>query len=65
MSAVVAVLSLALSLALLLVPGGVLLVPFTLGAFLLALAGVLGGLGDRTVSKHDPVMSPRSWRDGS
>jgi hypothetical protein len=61
---VVAVLSLVLSLALLLVPGGVLLVPFTLGGFLLALAGVLGGLESHTVSQHDAAMSPRSWREG-
>jgi hypothetical protein len=64
MSALVAVLSLFGSLALLLVPGGVLLVPFTAGAFLLALTGVLGGFGNRTVTQHDPEMNPRRWRDG-
>ena len=57
MSALVAVLSLLGTLALLLVPGGVLLVPFTLGGFLLALTGVLGGLGNRTVAQHDPRMT--------
>jgi hypothetical protein len=45
MNALVAVLSLLGTLALLLVPGGVLLVPFTLGGFLLALTGVLEGSG--------------------
>jgi hypothetical protein len=65
MSALVAVLSLALTLALLLVPGGVLFAPFSLGLFLLALTGVLGGVRDRTVCQHDPAMTPRSWRDGS
>lgn len=65
MSALVAVLSLLGTLALLLVPGGVLLVPFTLGGFLLALTGVLGGLENRTVAQHDPEMDPRGWRDGA
>jgi hypothetical protein len=60
-----AVLSLALSFALLLVPGGVLLVPFTLGLFLLAVTGVLGGLKNTTVHQHNPTINPRSWRDGS
>jgi hypothetical protein len=65
MAALIAVLSLLGSLALLLVPGGVLLVPFTLGGFLLALTGVLGGLENRTVVQHDPEMNPRRWRDGA
>jgi hypothetical protein len=65
MSALVAVLSLALTLALLLLPGGVLFAPFSLGLFLLALTGVLGGVEDRTVRQHDPAMTPRSWREGS
>jgi hypothetical protein len=65
MTAVVALLSLGLSLALVLVPGGVLFAPFALGGFLLALAGVIGGTKNRTVQQHDPVVDPRGWRDGS
>jgi hypothetical protein len=53
------------TLALLAVPGGVLFAPFPLGLFLLALVGVLGGLEDRTVRQHDPVLDPRRWRNGS
>ena len=34
------------------------------GLFLLALVGVLSGVSDRTVSQHDPSMSPRGWRGG-
>ena len=64
MSALVALLSLA-HFNLLLVPGGVLFDPFSLGLFLLALTGVLGGVEDRTVRQHDPAMTPRSWREGS
>lgn len=64
MSALVAALSLVASAALLLVPGGVLLIPLTLGGFALALAGVLGQVGDRTVAQHDPAVNPRGWRDG-
>ncbi len=63
MIAFVAVSSLALTLGVLLVPGGVLLAPFTFGAFLLALAGVLGGVGDRTGRQHEPNSNPRSWRE--
>jgi hypothetical protein len=44
MSALAAVLSLVLSLALLLVPGGVLFLPLSLGGFLVSLAGVLAGV---------------------
>jgi hypothetical protein len=62
MSALAAVLSLVLSLALLLVPGGVLFLLLSLGGFLLALGGVLTGLQDHTVHQHEPAMSPRSWR---
>ena len=65
MNALVAVLSLLGSLVLLLVPGGVLFAPFSLGLFLLALTGVLGGLGNRSVAQHDPEMNPRGWRDGA
>jgi hypothetical protein len=35
------------------------------GAFLLALAGVLSGLEDQTVRQHDPPMDPTGWRNGS
>jgi hypothetical protein len=62
MSALAAVLSLVLSIALLLVPGGVLFLPLSLGGFLLALAGVFSGVTDRTVHQHEPAMTPRSWR---
>lgn len=58
MSALLAVLSLLGSLALLLVPGGVLFVPFTLGLFLLALTGVLGGLENRTVASTTRLRGP-------
>ena len=62
---VIAVLSLLGGAASLLVPGGVLLAPVLLGAALLALAGALGGLEDRSVRQHDPAMDPEAWRDGS
>jgi hypothetical protein len=61
----IAVLSLSGAVAVLLVPGGVLLAPFLLGAALLALAGGLGGLENRTVRQHEPTMNPTGWRDGS
>jgi hypothetical protein len=64
-SAVVATLSLLLTLALLPVPGGIILAIFPLGLFALALLGVLAGLEDRTVRQHDPSMNPTAWRDGS
>jgi hypothetical protein len=35
------------------------------GAFLLALVGVLSGLEDQTVRQHDPAMDPKGWRNGS
>ena len=47
-----------------LVPGSVLFAPFFLGLALLALTGVLGGLGDRSVRQHNPPMNPRGWRGG-
>jgi hypothetical protein len=45
--------------------GGVLFALFLFGLFLLALVGVLGGLEDRTVRQHDPVLDPARWRNGS
>jgi hypothetical protein len=63
MSAFVAISSLALTLGLLLVPGGALLAPFALALFLLALTGVLGERGDRTVRQHEPATNPRGWRE--
>ena len=65
MSALIAVGSLVALVALLIAPGGVILAPFVFGLFLLALVGVLGGLGDRTVRQHNPKTNPRGWRDGS
>ena len=61
----IAVLSLIGAGASLLVPGGVLLAPVLLGAAVLALIGVLGGLEDRSVRQHDPPMNAKGWRDGS
>lgn len=61
----IAVLSLLGAVALLLVPGGVLIASFLLGAALLALTGGLGGLENRSVRQHDPPMNPTGWRDGS
>ena len=61
----VAVVSLFLTVASLLVIGGVLfalLLFFPL--FLLALAGVLAGLEDREVRQHNPSLNPSGWRDG-
>lgn len=64
MSAVLSVVLLFLLVATLPVMGAVLFAPFLLGAFLLALAGVLRGLQDRTVRQHDAVLDPKGWRDG-
>ena len=61
----IAVLSLLGAVAVLLVPGGVLIAPFLLGAALLALTGGLGGLENRSVRQHEPPMNPTGWRDGS
>ena len=61
----IAVLSLIGAGASLLVPGGVLLAPVLLGAAVLALIGVLGGLENRSVRQHDPPMNPKGWRGGS
>ena len=63
-SALVAVASLMLTVALLPVPGGVLFAMFTFGLFLLAMGGVFAGLEDRTVRQHDTSVNPRGWRDG-
>jgi hypothetical protein len=46
-------------------PFGVVFAPFTFGAFLLALAGVFGGLEDRTVRQRKPVLDAQRWRNGS
>ena len=61
----IAVLSLLGAVAVMLVPGGVLIAPFLLGAALLALTGGLGGLENRSVRQHEPPMNPTGWRDGS
>jgi hypothetical protein len=63
-SATVAVLALFLSLAFPLILGGVifaLLLFFPL--FLLAVAGLLDTVENRTVRQHDPPMDPSGWRD--
>jgi hypothetical protein len=60
-----AVAALFLGVALLPVWGGVVLALVPLGLFLLALVGVLGGLDDRTVQQHEPVLDPTRWRNGS
>ncbi|TML17197.1 MAG: hypothetical protein E6G33_03585 [Actinobacteria bacterium] len=65
MSSVLAVFSLFLAAAFVPVVGAALLVLILLGVFVLALVGVVGRLGDRTVHQHDPVLDPRGWRDGS
>jgi hypothetical protein len=60
-----AVAALFLSVATVPVVGGVLFALSLFALFLLALVGVLGGLEDRTVRQHDPVLDPRRWRNGS
>ena len=60
-----AVPALFLSVALLPLVGGVFFAALFFGLFLLALVGVLGGLGNRTVQQHDPVLDPKGWRNGS
>jgi hypothetical protein len=60
-----AVTALFLSVAMLPLIGGVLFAALFFGVFLLALVGVLGGLGNRTVQQHDPVLDPKGWRNGS
>jgi hypothetical protein len=55
-----------LTVASLLVVGGVIFALFIfLPLFLLALVGIVAGTKDRTVQRHDPPMSPSSWRHGS
>ena len=39
--------------------------PYLFGLFLLALAGVLGELRNRTARQHNPSMNTRRWRNGS
>jgi hypothetical protein len=63
--ALIALGSLALTVAFIPVIGGVLFAVFLFGLFLLALVGVIGGSEDRTVRQHDPVLDPRRWRNGS
>ena len=43
---------------------GVLLSLILVGAFLLAIVGVLDGLDDHTVVQHEPSMDPTGWRNG-
>jgi hypothetical protein len=63
--ALIAVSSLFLLVATLPIYGFVLVAPFILGLFLLALVGVLGELSDRSVQQHNPEMDPTGWRNGS
>jgi hypothetical protein len=66
MSAVVAAVSLFLTVAsLLAIPVGAIFAPFLFGLFLLALVGVFGGLEDRTVRQQRPVLDRERWRNGS
>jgi hypothetical protein len=66
LSSLVAVVSLFVTFASLLVIGGVVFALFLfLPLSLLALVGVLAGLEDRAVRQHNPSMNPREWRDGS
>jgi hypothetical protein len=66
MSAVVAAVSLFLTVAsLLAIPVGAIFAPFLFGLFLLALVGVFGGLEDRTVRQQKPVLDGERWRNGS
>ena len=46
----------------LLVLGGVLLTPFLLGLFLLALVGVLASRTDGRVERRDAKLDPTGWR---
>ena len=63
-STLLAVMSLFLAVALVPIVGGILFAFVLFGVFLLALVGVLGGLENRDVRQHEPVMDPTRWRDG-
>ena len=63
LSSLVALVSLALTIVLLPVPGGALFAMATFGLFLLALVGVIGGMDDQRVRQRHPPMSPTGWRD--
>ena len=65
MSALIAVVSLLLTVALLPVPGGVIFAPFTFGLFLLSLVGVVRGVDDRSVRQRNPRVDPTRWRGNS
>jgi hypothetical protein len=47
------------------IAGGVIFMPFLLGLWLLAVLGVFGGVEDRRVRQHDPVLDGKRWRNGS
>jgi hypothetical protein len=64
MTAVLATFLLFLTVATLPVMGGALFAPFLLGAFLLALVGVLRGVQDRTVRQRDVELDANGWRNG-
>jgi hypothetical protein len=66
MFGLIALVGLALFVATLPVPGGVLFAPLPLGLFLFGLAGVFVGSDDRSVRQRGGVVeNPRRWRDGS
>jgi hypothetical protein len=65
MSGVIAVLALALFVVSIPVIGAALFSLLFLGLFGLALVGVLGSFGDRSVRHHDAVVDPKGWRNGS
>ena len=66
LTSLVAVVSLLLGAASLIVLGGALLALFLFfPLFLLALVAVLSGLEDRTVRQYNPALNSRRWRDGS
>jgi hypothetical protein len=63
LNSLLALFSLALTIALLPVPGGAIFAPFTFGLFLLALGGVMSGLDDHDVRPRRTTMDPSGWRD--
>jgi multisubunit Na+/H+ antiporter MnhB subunit len=63
LSSLVALVSLALTIVLLPVPGGAFFAMVTFGLFLLALVGVIGGMDDQDVRQRNPSMNPTAWRD--